>query len=205
MLKEYKAQAIEAERGLRAEEQRIMGDANLSQAGRLNALQQARDRYQAKVRQLQSQARTFVEAELGRVERRRRDLAEDAYSAHLSTVGADIAADIIRRRVELMRSDQISAFVEEAAHPFEREVARAYGALELERRFSDETAGGDEGLRLAYKSLAAADKDGDVQDLLEHERSLRKFDAASLDIAERRKSLSEAMGVQGDLLPEEAL
>lgn len=202
-LDDIRVEAIQAESDLRAELKRVSQDANLSDVGRQTAIRNAQERYTTTVRQLQERATGYVDLALQDVEKRRRQAAQEQFDKHLEAVGPAVAADLVRRRVELATPARIVEMIGEAAHEFEAATLRAYGHLEIEKRLA--SGGGDDAdLLTAWRNLQTAAGDETTQ-LLDQERSLRQFDPQSLDIANQRTQFASTMGISADHVAVESL
>jgi hypothetical protein len=132
-------------------------DTGWSAQGKQDVIAKAKAAYRVGMDALTAEANTAIErARESNAAARNVALAKEV-GRRRGVLGDAVYADIVRRRVEGMRSDEIVKALEASPSEFERELLRAYGELEIAKRVgSAERTVYDEHAQKALQEQAAA-------------------------------------------------
>lgn len=170
----------------------LAGRDDLSDKGVADARRMFEDNYRKTVADLQSQATLRLEAERVKVTQAHTEAKRKEVDRLRATLGDQVFARIVERRLESMPAEEIRRFHEEAADGFLKELVAGLGLAILEERATRDPSPAN------YMTLQAlATPSGDLGELQRRDLDLRQSESlvAELDPVTWRRDTASRLGV----------
>ena len=186
------AESTKAEKQFRDNLSILAGRDDLSDKGVADTRAMFEANYRKTVADLQNQATARLEAERVKMTQARTEAKKREVDRLRSTLGDQVFARIVERRLESMPADDIRRFHGEAVEGFEKELVAGLGLAIMEERATREPTPAN------YMALQAlATPSGDLGELQRRELDLRQSESlvAELDPVAWRRDKALALGV----------
>lgn len=182
----------------REQAEKVRQDRNLSPEGKAKKLQQIEAERRQAVEAMQAEASAVLadvrKTAQAALDAERRKLSD----ARRQLLGDALYAQLLQAELSASTADEIRQRYQSASSPWEREVLRSYGSVELRRRTADRAPE-----RAEFAALQELHQ-GEPDSVREAERALRQLDdfkVAQLDRAAEAQRIASTFGVKAEYVP----